>query len=103
MRKTAILLTIAVLLAGCSSSSGNAPLSDGTREITLNCPSGLHECYQLARDACGPEGYRRVRDLEDIGFSSTDRDPSRTEQLPTRSDRGSDGQTRLTVECRAPR
>ncbi|MEO1204035.1 MAG: hypothetical protein AAFX10_15125 [Pseudomonadota bacterium] len=105
MPRIAALLIVAALAAGCESSSENSSFSAGTGSpsFTLNCPSGLQECHQLAREACGTAGYRQVRNPGERGYSTAGSGDSRTEELLSRGDRRTATQTWLTVECRAPR
>ena len=105
MLRSVAVLTIAILFAGCSSTGEKSSFSAGTgsQEFTLSCPSGLQECHQLAREACGTAGYRQVRAPGSRGFSTAGSGDARTEELLGRADRSSQPQNWLTVECRAPK
>lgn len=97
-------LALIAMLAGCASSGEKSSYSVGTGspDFTLNCPSGLAECHQLARQYCGAAGYREVRRPGSGGYTTAGSGDSRTEELLSRTDRRSASQTSMTVSCKTP-
>jgi hypothetical protein len=108
MKRTALGLAMAALVAGCASTeqgSSSVSLGTGSPEVTLYCQDGgLADCHNQARRYCGEAGYREVRQLGTSGYTTAGRGgDSRTEELLGRADRRGTSQTSMTITCREPR
>ena len=105
MKRTAAIFALAAVAAGCASSNGNSSVSLGTGspDFTLQCPAGLSECHQRAREYCGDAGYRVERRPGDTGYTTAGTGDARTEELLGRTSRRTASQTSMTVSCKAPK
>lgn len=105
MRIKVAELALAALVAGCSSTDEKSSyrVGAGSPEFTLNCPTGLAECHQLARQYCGTAGYREVRRPGSGGYTTAGGGDSRTEELLSRTDRRTAGQQSMTIACKTPK